>query len=98
MDRQHALAILRSHHDDLRRRGVMRVAVFGSVARGEAREDSDVDVLVEIDPAARIGVWEYAALTRYIRDLFPVRVDVADRAALKPRLRSRIERDAAYAF
>jgi len=98
VDRQHALTILRGHRDELRRRGVARAAVFGSVARGEARADSDVDVLVEIEPRANLGVWEYAALKRYIGEIFPGRVDVADLAQLRPRIRHAVEGDAVYAF
>jgi predicted nucleotidyltransferase len=44
------LETLRAHEGELRRLGMSHAAVFGSVARGEARMDSDVDVLVELDP------------------------------------------------
>lgn len=98
LDRDRVLAVLRSHREALRRRGVMRAAVFGSIARGDAHPDSDIDILVEIDPRSNLGMWEYAALTRQIRELFPMSVDVADRAELKPRIRATIERDAVYAF
>lgn len=98
MNRQRAIAILQDHRDELRRRGVARAAIFGSVARGDARADSDVDVLVEIEPTADLGVWEYVGLKRYIADLFPTRVDVADLAQLRPRVRHSVEGDAVYAF
>jgi uncharacterized protein len=98
MTRDEALATLRRHEAELRRQGVARAAIFGSVARGEAGPDSDLDVLVEIDPQARVGVWEYAGIIRFIADLFPVRVDVAERDALKPFVRPCAEREAVYAF
>ena len=44
------LEMLRTHESELRRLGVSHAAVFGSVARSEARADSDIDVLVELDP------------------------------------------------
>jgi len=54
----------------LRNRGERHAAIFGSLARGEARPDSDVDVLVEVDPAHRMVLFEYAGLTLYIAGLF----------------------------
>ena len=98
MNRADALAILRKHRDELRRRGVARAALFGSTVRGEASAESDVDVLLDIDPAANLGVFEYVAITRYLGEIFPVRVDVANRATLKAHVRPSAERDAVYAF
>lgn len=51
MDRSAILARLKEHEAELRRRGVARVALFGSAARGEARPDSDIDLMVDVDPA-----------------------------------------------
>ena len=98
MNRDDALAILEQNRAELRQRGVMHAALFGSTVRGEARAGSDVDVLVEIDPAANIGVYEYVAIARYLRELFPVPVDVANGATLKSHVRPSAERDAIYAF
>jgi predicted nucleotidyltransferase len=98
MKRDDALAILRRNREELRRLGVARAALFGSTVRDQAGSASDVDVLVEIDPAANIGVYEYVAITRYLSGLFPGRVDVANRATLQPHVRPAAERDAIYAF
>ena len=89
---------LREHEDELHRRGVKRVALFGSAARGDARADSDIDLMVDIDPNARIDLFAYVGIVQYLEDLFPVRVDVANHAKLKPLARPKIERDAIYAF
>ncbi|MGZ8403987.1 MAG: nucleotidyltransferase family protein, partial [Rhodoplanes sp.] len=51
MTRQNAIEILQQNQDALRARGIRHAALFGSVARGEARSTSDVDVLIELDPA-----------------------------------------------
>src|SRR5580693_9147157 len=95
---QDALELLRNHEADLRSLGVAHAAVFGSVARGEARSGSDIDVLVELDETHPIGVFEYARLKLYIGQLFDGSGDVVNRRTLKPLLRSNILHDAIDAF
>jgi predicted nucleotidyltransferase len=98
MTREQVIATLRTHEPELTGRGVLHVALFGSLARGEAGPDSDIDVMVELAPDARIDLFDYMALTEYIADLFPVKVDVANREGLKPLVRPNVERDTVYAF
>jgi predicted nucleotidyltransferase len=96
--REEIIATLRAHQAELHRRGVRHAALFGAIARGEGKRTSDIDILIELDPQAPIGVFEYVAITQYIADLFPVGVDIANRSSLKPLVRPSIERDALYAF
>jgi len=98
MDATAAVEILRAHRDDLRRQGVMRAALFGSVARGESTALSDLDIMVDIDPAANVDLYRFAGIVRYIAELFPGRVDVSDRTMLVEQVRKTAERDALYAF
>jgi len=98
IDRERVVATLRSHQAELHRRGVRHAAVFGSITRGEGKQTSDIDILIELDPQAPVGLFEYVGITQYLSDLFPVRVDVANRSSLKPLVRPMIERDAIYAF
>jgi len=96
--REEVIAALRAHQPELHRRGVRHAALFGSIARGEGKRTSDVDLLIELDPQAQVGLFEYVGITQFLADLFPVRVDVANRSSLKPLVRPMIERDAIYAF
>jgi uncharacterized protein len=98
MDRQEIIAQLRENEATLRERGVRHAALFGSCARGEERPDSDVDIMIEIDPAARIGVFEYVAIKDYIAGLFDACVDVVRRDRLKPYVGPAAVGDAVYAF
>jgi hypothetical protein len=71
---------------------VKSLAVFGSLARGEAQPDSDVDLLVEFAGTATLD--GFMGLKFFLEDLLQRRVDLVTRAALSPRLRSTIEREA----
>jgi uncharacterized protein len=93
-----AIATLRRHEDALRARGIRHAAVFGSVARGDNRPDSDLDILVEFEPEAEGSIYEYVRLKDHIAGLFDGPVDVIDRDALKPHLRAPPPRDTVYAF
>jgi uncharacterized protein len=98
MKRDDAIGILQKHANDLRARGVRHAALFGSVVRGEAGPGSDVDIMIELDPNTKIGIFRYAGIRRYIAALFADRVDVVDRNSVKPHVRPSAERDAIYAF
>jgi uncharacterized protein len=88
---QDVLALLRAARPQLAREfGVTRLALFGSYARGDQREDSDIDVLVEVDPS--IGL-RFVELADRIEALLGVRSDVVSRRAIGPRHWMRIERD-----
>ena len=95
MKRDEILKTLRVHKDELRQRfGVKSLAVFGSVARGEAGPESDVDILVEFEGRATFD--RYMGLKFFLEDLLGRRVDLVTRKALKPRLRPYVEQEAIY--
>ena len=95
---QDALEILRAHEPDLRRLGVTHAAVFGSVARGEVRPESDIDVLVELDENRPMGIFEYSRVKLYIAGLFNGPSDIVNRRTLKPLLQANILHDTVHAF
>ena len=76
-----------------RRFHVSHIGVFGSVARGEAKKGSDVDVLVDFNQP--IG-WDFIDLKEYIEDILGRRVDLVTVNALKPQLRKTILGEVVY--
>src|SRR5208337_4834944 len=98
MTRDEIMAKLKEREADLRAHGVTHAALFGSVARNEQGAESDIDILVDLDPAVVATIFDYADLKDYVASLFRGSVDVIDREALKPRFRSRATADAIYAF
>ncbi|MDO8704772.1 MAG: nucleotidyltransferase family protein [Sulfuricaulis sp.] len=92
MNKQQALALLSQRRDEIAKKfAVKHLALFGSTARGEAREDSDVDVLVEFDgPATFDG---YMGLKSYLEELLGRKVDLVTESGLKPRARLHVEKD-----
>ena len=98
MDKDAVIATLRQHRAEVERLGIMHVALFGSLARGEAGPQSDIDLAFDLVEGKEIGIWEYAGLKRQIAELFSGEVDVIDRGIAKPWLRAEIDRDAVYAF
>jgi predicted nucleotidyltransferase len=92
MDRRAILDRLNAEAPGLRKKyGVKSLAVFGSMARGDDREDSDVDILVtfEDQPTFR----GYMGLKLDLEDLFGRRVDLATPDTLRPEIRLNVERD-----
>ena len=98
MNRQDIIAKLKENEAALRAQGVAHVALFGSRARGDNRPDSDIDLMIEVDPDAAIGVWEYAGLKEYIAAFFDGPVDVVSREGLKTYVRPAATADAIHAF
>ncbi|HEY0524824.1 MAG TPA: nucleotidyltransferase domain-containing protein [Stellaceae bacterium] len=92
------LETLRTNGDRLRQLGVRHLSVFGSTARGDARADSDVDLLIELDSARRIDLFDYAGIAGEIQKLLPMPVDLARRDRLKPHVAAGALRDAVNAF
>jgi predicted nucleotidyltransferase len=90
MTRDEIIGKLKAREADLRAQGVAHAALFGSIARGDGSPDSDIDILVDLDPAI--------VVKDFIADMFDRPVDVVSRESLKPRIRPKATADAIYAF
>jgi predicted nucleotidyltransferase len=93
-----AVAVTSAFEPELRERGISSAAVFGSVVRGQATPDSDVDVLVDIDPAAAFDLFDLVRVNNLLADRLGRAVDVVEKEALKPRIRDSILAEAGTAF
>ncbi len=98
MNKQDAIDILVGHQAELRARGVRHAALFGSVARGEAGPQSDIDIMIELAADVSLDIFAYVELKNFIAALFPGPVDVVNKDALKPYIRPPATADSIYAF
>lgn len=88
MRRDEALAILAAHQEKLKEYGVKSLALFGSVARDEARPDSDVDLLVEFSQP--VDLFDFVRLQQYLEAMLGRPVDLGTPDSLKPQLCDRV--------
>ena len=84
---------LRNHADTLRGYSVKWLGLFGSYVKGAAREDSDIDLLVEFE---KLSFDNYMGLRIFLEDLFEKKIDLVISNSVKPRLRPRIEKEVEY--
>ena len=83
------IAVLKADREKVKSFGVKTLSLFGSVARGEADADSDVDVLVEFEGSATYD--RYINLKFHLEELLERKVDLVTAKSLKPRVKSAIE-------
>ena len=94
MKREEILAFLRRHRNDLHRRfGVQRIGLFGSYARNEATEYSDIDFVVEMNEKTYRKRWE---LTRFLESKLHKPIDLGYLDSLHPFIRKRIENEVIF--
>lgn len=91
--RLQTIQILEDNLERIKAFGVKQLGIFGSVARGEETEKSDIDVLVDLE---RETFDNYMGLLFYLEDLFGKKVDLAIKNSLKPRIRDRILSETVY--
>jgi uncharacterized protein len=92
MERQEISRLLAQHAEELKSFSVRALSLFGSSARGEARADSDVDLVVELDRP--IGLFRFARLQRFLEEILARKVDLVPSDSIRPQLREAILREA----
>lgn len=97
MRRVEVLEILAANREALREFRVKSLAIFGSVARNEATDSSDVDLLVEFDEGARVGLFTFVRLKQFLEGVLGRTVDLATASALRAEMREQILREAIHA-
>jgi predicted nucleotidyltransferase len=98
MNRDDILSTLRHRQADLAQMGVRHAALFGSVARGDDRPDSDVDVMIDVDSAIVRGIFAIGHIQQSLQDWIGRPVDLARRDRLHPGIATEAEHDAIDAF
>lgn len=90
--RDDILDLVREHRAEITHFGAKSLSVFGSVARDEFQDESDVDILVEFSAPPSFGA--YMDLKFFLEDLLGRQVDLVPKGRLKPRIRPAVEREA----
>lgn len=94
MDKNAVLDALKQSRDKLSPYHVSALYLFGSAVRGDAGPDSDIDIIVDFEPGASIGLFGFTRLQRTLSEIIGRPVDLVTRDALHKRLRERILKEA----
>ncbi len=95
---QEIVEILRSREAELRRRGIGRLFIFGSTAREENTDESDIDLLVEMNDEPLMSLTKFANLKLDIEDILGHPVDLVEKRLLKPTVAAMAAKDAVRVF
>jgi predicted nucleotidyltransferase len=97
VDKSEVIKKLALFQDELKKFSVKDLYIFGSYAREEAGEQSDLDILVEFEAGAQIGLFEFARLRRQLCELLGREVDLVTPDAIRPEMKDQILREAVHA-
>jgi predicted nucleotidyltransferase len=95
MKKKKALEIIAKHRDELRELALESIAIFGSVARDEATESSDIDILVQF--SRPVGLFHFALVRRRLSKMLGCEVDLVTPGALRNEMRDNILNEAVHA-
>ncbi|TXG85423.1 MAG: DNA polymerase III subunit beta [Sphingomonadales bacterium] len=98
MEREVALARLRPLEQRLRQQGVTALYLFGSTARDEAGDDSDIDLLFDYDPETKFSLFDQAGVYLDIKETLERDVDLVSRRGLRPSFKAKVEPEMVQVF
>lgn len=97
MNKEQTIALLKKNINGLREFHVKALYLFGSVVRGDEKQTSDIDILVEFEHDAHIGLFEFSRLQRALSEMLGCKVDLATPEALHKAMKGRIMEEAVRA-
>lgn len=98
MERTTVISRLKAAEHQIRAFGASSIYLFGSTARNEATQDSDVDIFFDRDPNKSFGMMELTGLQFMVEDLLGTPVDIGTRDSLHPFIRAMVEHEAIQVF
>jgi predicted nucleotidyltransferase len=98
LDRENILSVLRDHAPELREAGLIHLRVFGSVARNQANDKSDIDLLADFDRSKQITLVTLGSLESRLSMLLGMKVELSSPDWMKEPIRSRAVQEAVVAF
>lgn len=95
---QNVVRQIQATEPELRRRGVAHLSLFGSLARGEARDDSDIDIAVEIEPGRSFSLIRMEDTRLLLEEVLGRPVDLGEVESFRPAVRTAFEQDQVRVF
>jgi len=97
MQKQDILDYLKSNQEYyFKQYGIRFIGLFGSFARDEANEKSDIDILYKIEKGKKLSMFQYMKLIRQLEEIFHTKIDLVRDETIKPRLKNYIQKDICY--